>query len=199
MSAPAKLRVADRLKQIDFEANGFRARHGAQTRFIPCLILGLVLGIICANIVLEYNMLAVFNLFLAGAIFIVIANIYVQRMKLVQQATEFMNAILSSVVGQGYRFCTVVRNDGYIIYLNRGFQAMFPKFIAAGKFDLPIWGEMQGLAEADRKQIMQLIESKTAKTFVVRMTMGEATTPENVTLTVAPVDKPEGYTIIRGQ
>lgn len=190
------LRISERLNKEDFKNSGFTIRTHTPTYFLDRLFIGLSILLICFVGIYYYNVLTGFYILFGASCITALISRYLERSKRIQQASEFLNSLLSSIVGHGYRFCLVTRPNGDIIYANRDFQQCFTQFVAQDNLTMSEWGRMQDVAEGQLKELLTRISGNISNSATVTVKMEDGRT-ENITLSIEPIDYPKGYVLIR--
>lgn len=112
-------------------------------------------------------------------------------------ATEYQNMLFAEAVSLGSSFCLFVRRDGTIVYANSGLRQVFPGFGYSDAQALEGVFEQGGVPKADRDRIMGAIYGSVSDRLVFPIRQnGEE---RDYVLTVEPLTRPGGYTVIRGR
>lgn len=112
-------------------------------------------------------------------------------------ATEYQNMLFAQAVALGSNFCLFVRRDGTIVYANAGLRQAFPQFGYSEAQALEGVFEQGGVPKADRERIMGAIYSSSSDRLVFPIrSNGEE---KEYVLTVEPLQRPGGFTVIRGR
>ena len=121
------------------------------------------------------------------------------KQKIIFERSEFLNALLSSAVGAKHQFTMIVtQSEGQIVYLNNGFQALFPKMLKQEKRYLAKLLKTYSNSDVKSKTILSAVEKGTDKTVIVDVKeKGKATT--KVKFKIEPIARPSGFVMIRGE
>ncbi len=122
-----------------------------------------------------------------------------EKLKRVKQSLEFMNALFSSALGRGYRCCFVVKVTGEIVFYNRPFQSVFPAYVNQENRMFETLLNLYHIADADREKIKTLITSATEGTVTTTLRETPAGEAQAITLYLEPIERPTGFTLIRGK
>lgn len=115
-------------------------------------------------------------------------------------ATEFLNALFASALGQGYDFCLIVTQaDLRVFYLNRNFQTIFPEAVTLEECSLDLLLNMYGVAKSDQTFVLDAVKRDTSSQVKLKMKAGSEKTLGMVALSIEPVLRPSGYCLIRGR
>jgi len=113
-------------------------------------------------------------------------------------ATEFQNAMLASAVQLSTRFCLITKRDGSIVYIDPGFQKLFPQFMHGDGRTIDGLFTSAGILPDVIKKISTALERYQAER--VMMPFKDAAgniTPMIITIDVLP--RPKGYFLFRGR
>ncbi len=133
-----------------------------------------------------------------GAAFAVIAH-NLERNKKMKEALEFMNALFSSAMGKGYKFCCIVKNTGDIVFYNRPFQAIFPAYILQDTRTLKSLLNLYNLPEADRDTLTKMMAEKTEGTLATSIRAGAEKDSTPITFYLDTIERPTGFFMLRGK
>ena len=119
--------------------------------------------------------------------------------KLTLERSEFLSALFSSVLGQKHKFCMIVtQEEGHIVYLNSGFQALFPKMIETPKRTLTKLYSAYSFPADKAKLITSAVRKGTAKDVTIELATTKGKTKEKVKISIEPIARPSGFVMIRG-
>jgi len=121
-----------------------------------------------------------------------------EKMRNIKHSLEFMNALFSSSLGKGYLFCFIVKTTGEIVFYNRPFQTIFSSYVEQESRQLDKLFEVSGIPAQDRDRIKTLISS-VAEGSVETTVNQPSGTSQNVTFILEPIERPTGFTLIRGK
>ncbi len=113
-------------------------------------------------------------------------------------ASEYQSMLLAQGFGVGVGFAMIVRRDGTIVHANDGLETVFPKFNYAQSQALDGMFEQGLVRNSDRERIMNAIYSCSTERVV--FTIAEPyQEPKEYVITVEPMARPSGFSIIRGR
>lgn len=148
------------------------------------------------------------KLVLGGAICLLLGSVlytvarYLERYKKLLTATEFLSALLSSALGDGYDFVMIVKEDARkIVYLNNGFQKNFPEMLG---IEFRKLDDLLTKYEADEevsKSIVQAVKNGTAKKVSIDILTGAGNNKEksSMVFNIDPIAHPAGFCLVRGK
>ncbi len=113
-------------------------------------------------------------------------------------ATEYQNMLFAQAAALGSSFCLFVRRDGTIVYADGGLRRIFPRFNYGDAQALEGVFEEGHVKRADRERIMGAIYSSSNDRLVFPITTATGEVQEYV-LTVDPLRRPGGFSVIRGR
>lgn len=113
-------------------------------------------------------------------------------------STEYQNMLFAQAAALGSSFCMFVRRDGTIVYANDGLRRLFPHFAYSESQALEGIFEQGGVRKTDRERIMAAIYNNQSDrvVFPVKQQNGE---DKDYILTLEPLPRPAGFTVIRGR
>lgn len=122
-----------------------------------------------------------------------------EKMKKAKQSLEFMNALFSSAIGKGYKFCFVSKNTGEIVFYNRAFQAVFPAYMNQEVRSVDILFELYNVPAAARENLKNMIKNGTDGTASIELRETAATSSQTMNFHLEAIERPTGFTLIRGK
>jgi hypothetical protein len=122
----------------------------------------------------------------------------VQQHRDITLATEFQNALFSAALGLGTLFVLFVRKDGTVVYADRGFHAMYPRFTHGGQRTIDRVIDIAQISKDDGAAIVKALMETTEQRLVldVRDTGGIL---HKVVLTMDPVHWPQDFVMLRAR
>ncbi len=112
--------------------------------------------------------------------------------------TEYQNLLFSQSLALGANFCLIVKRDGAIAYANDGLKKTFGHGGYGDTLSLPTILERSGIALPDRERILGSIYNHLADRVVFPLATGHDTSKRYI-LTIEPLARPSGYTLVRGR
>lgn len=123
--------------------------------------------------------------------------IYQQRVIDLMMSTEYQNMLYSQAMVQGWTFFLLARNDGTIVYADRGVRQLFDNRYITDSQALETLFEQGGVAPDDRKRMLDAIHRGTSDRLVFPLTREGHT--QSYIMTLEPLARPHGFMIIRGR
>jgi two-component system cell cycle sensor histidine kinase/response regulator CckA len=120
------------------------------------------------------------------------------RLRDLVMATEFQNAMLASAARLSTRFCLIVKRDGSIVYIDPGFQKLFPHFMNSN--DRNIEGLLAGAGiprDMVQKIFLMLQQGENDRTLLSFRQDGGAML--QIMLSIDALPRPKGYFLLRGR
>jgi hypothetical protein len=112
-----------------------------------------------------------------------------------QKKIEFQNALFSSALGKGYRFCLIAKKDGTIVYVNNGFSALFTHHKEGG--GLEEWLTRGKVPSELRDSLFDIMERDLSATLPLTIE-GLDATHYPCLLSVESIARPKGFYLLRG-
>jgi hypothetical protein len=133
-----------------------------------------------------------------GGCFALVA-VNLEKLKRNKNYLEFMNALFSSALGKGYKFCCIVKANGEVVFFNRPFQAVFPAFLAQESRSLETLLTLYNVPQDQREMLKSLIGSNSEGSFATTIREESATSSLSLTFHVEPIERPTGFVLLRGK
>jgi hypothetical protein len=201
MTKPKNLRAIDQASFATKNRDDFIARkHGLTVKHLYALIPVIFLIAICVAALVYYNLQSASGLCVVIGFILLVSAKYSERHKKALETTEFLNALFSSTLAAGYKFCTIVKqDDGQIVYLNNGFQKMFPEMLPMPKRSLDLLFAHYPVPENKRETVTLAVRKGEKKEVPVSMVCNKSKKKTAMTLILEPIPRPAGFTMIRGR
>lgn len=191
------MRSAD--KKIDVAETGFVVRQRTPVRALTTIFMGISGCVLLIACVFYYDNLNGFYMCLIAGLLMLFISRQLETMQRIQLSTEFTNALFSSAMAKGYKFCMIVSQAGDIIYCNRPFQAMFPAFSKQDKLTIEQWFLMQEGSSVQYQNVLSLLSVPSDSNVAVTLRGGENEAQQSMHLLIEPIEFPKGYVLIRGK
>lgn len=190
------VRASDRITSDDIKREDFTIRRRTPAaRMVKALFMIAVIAMGVTLIVYNNTLTGAGICVVVGAVMLGIGR-QMERVQQIQQATEFMNALFSSALGKGYAFCTVIREDGEIVYLNRSFQEMFPKFLEQKERTLQALFAKYGAQEDSVAGLLALVQQNNHGSVPVNLTLEDGSA-RSFHMMIEMIDRPAGFALLR--
>ncbi|MEZ5692123.1 MAG: hypothetical protein R3D71_10750 [Rickettsiales bacterium] len=113
-------------------------------------------------------------------------------------AAEFQNSLFASALGMNHDFTFIVaENEREIFYLDRPFQIFFPSFLKQKKRSLDFFLNMNKVSKEEQDSLSVLLKRNVTEDITVNMEIEGKSA--NIILSVEPIPRPKGFTVIRGR
>jgi PAS domain-containing protein len=122
----------------------------------------------------------------------------IQRNRDLLLSTEFQNALFTSALGSNNKFCLIVQNNYDITYMDRAFYNLFSGFIKTPYRNLESLFRYGEVAEEERNKIYAAIEHNVKESVVFTIKASDDK-PHRIFLSVEPIARPSGYTLLRAR
>lgn len=111
---------------------------------------------------------------------------------------EFENTLFSSGLTMHHKFTLISNREGVIVYMDRGFQSMFPSISRNQQQALDMMMEIGQVARDDAEKIFIAIAQRLQERMVFSMT-GKDGIPQKIILSIEPLNRPGGFVLLRGR
>lgn len=198
--AAHSIRLGDRRDLITADVKDFTVRRRTTAQQIYSLFIAAILIIVGVSIIVYNNtLLGALICFVVGSVMYFTASQF-ERLKNALQNTEFMNAMFTAALGMYHKFCVIVRQNGEIIYFDRGFQATFPHLTGGdNKRTLETWLEMYSVSYADAQTVTAMVSQGSNGKHTFPIGGGIHKKPHTITLAVEAIPRPSGFILLRGK
>lgn len=177
----------------------FVVRKRKPTLFELALIFlfALVMSVTLPVMVLDKMMLIFWLCLLLG-----IAGWYViieiQRNRDLVLATEFQNALFASALGFNNKFCLIIKREGNIVYMDSGFQKMFPDLLKERPISIAGMLKHGKAGTADKEKVFAAIE-RGVYDKVIFDVIGKDGISNRIVMSVEPIVRPAGFILLRAR
>lgn len=201
MQNPKNLRAIDQTSFYTKDRTDFKSRkHGLVASQIYSLLIALPIIAISVTF-LVYNNMIMGSLvcLVVGTLLYVVAK-QLERHKKALETTEFLNALFSSALGSEYKFCIIVKkDDGRIVYLNNGFQKVFPEMLPIADRTIESLLQLHNVNEISQKEVIQSIKKGVSKEIDLKIGTGKDNKKSNLSFVIEPISRPAGFCLVRGK
>jgi len=111
---------------------------------------------------------------------------------------EFQNAIFASAVQIDTNFCMVMYKDGSIVYINQGFQDMFPAFMQTDSRTVYGLFKAENFPSHIQTQILHALEKNIHTELLLPLSDIHGNIV-NIAVKIDAINRPFGYFIMRGK
>lgn len=113
-------------------------------------------------------------------------------------STEYQNLLFAQSLTIGCSFCFIARSDGTIVHASDAITKVFPSFDYARSRSLQGVFEQGVVRTSDRERIMAAIHTNTPEHLIFPIHSNRDEKKDYI-LTVDPLPRPSGFSIIRGR
>ncbi|PZP85262.1 MAG: hypothetical protein DI582_06435 [Azospirillum brasilense] len=189
------VRASDRAEFFNTSKSGFIARKTTvvnPTVHYAILVIFIVLGV--SVIVKTQSWIGIGIVLLVGFITLSL-GMALNRTKQSLQATEFMNALFSSVIAKDSKFVMISTEEGNIAYTNRAFQTHFPAFAQQASRKLAEFCSVAKLSDAQTEVLTDHVKGGKTGSLTVQAT-DEAGATHSFALNIQGIERPTGFVLI---
>lgn len=192
------------IRYTDFSANDAmrpdfmpRKRKPTPQELVLIFLAALAISIILPVFVLN-KMALIFwlSLLLAVGGWYVITEIV--RSRDLVLATEFQNALFASALGFNNKFCLIIRREGSIVYMDNGFQKMFPGAVRERVVSIAGMLRHGKVAALDKERIFSAIDKGVYDKIIFDIA-GSDNLPTRIVLSLEPIIRPSGFILLRAR
>lgn len=195
------IRFTDNILE-NIEGTGFvvRRRVPRTTQIVACFIIAFIL--ICMAYILSelwktkpvftFTLIVVISLLCWGTFRIITAT------RRLVMSSEYQNAMFASAAQIGARFCLVAHKSGSIVYIDPGFQAIFPHFVTGDSRTVTSLLTYANVPEHLARKIVSIMQKNSSETIMLPIT-GTDNNSIDIFVNIDPIARPKGYFIIRGR
>ena len=196
-----KMRASDRLAKFATKESGFVIRKHTPLQALVRLFMMITVIVAWVAALLYFHSVQGVVLPVGIGCLIFYIGRKLEAQEAIQQTTEFLNALLASAIGDGYKFCAIASRDGEIVYMNRAFQEMFSISIEQPNRDLISFLSLSSIPEDDMQKIMSLTAEGAIGTVSTTVSMGAGADrgSELLSISVCPISHPHGFVLLRGE
>lgn len=195
-----KLRAADQELFSFKNRNDIKSRsHRTNTQKVTDFIVGVAAVMAGTAVLVYYQTLIGALICLILGCTMLFHSLRTEQQKTTIERSEFLNALLSSAIGGNHKFAMIVtQTDGQIVYLNHGFQALFPKTLASEKRYLSNLLKSYSTSDAKSKSILAAVDKGTDKEVVLDI-KGKGKETSKIKFKIEQIARPSGFIMIRGE
>ncbi|MCE2927291.1 MAG: hypothetical protein LW823_06605 [Rickettsiales bacterium] len=200
MAIPQNVRASDRPELSNPAGDDFVVRRRfPSVRQMAQICLAAVI-VVFGVVILVRNDTLVGSLIcvLVGSIMLHLGR-NIEKQQKVINATEYMNALFSSALCKGYKFCFVARKDGAIVYLDRGFQEVFPDFMEQPRRELSALSEVYNLSSDVSSKLTEIVTAGSDGQLLLTAATGANKISQTMNVTCETITRPKGYVLVRGK
>ncbi len=200
MVVPKNVRASDRPELSNPQGQDFIVRRRfPSVRQMAQLCLASVIVVLGVTLLVRNDtLLGSLMCMLVGSIMLYLGR-NIEKQQKVVNATEFMNALFSCALCHGYKFCMIVRQDGEIMYLDRGFQEIFPDFMGQPKRNLEALIQTQSLPDDTANALKRALATPKDDHFAITVASGSNKVVQALSIQSEPISRPKGYVLLRGK
>lgn len=138
------------------------------------------------------------SLFIALALLCTYMILMLQRTRDMLLTTEFQNALFASALQYDRTFLLIIKNNGNIVYMDRGFQKIFPHFVKQGMLSLAKFLEHSKAEQASMEKIFSAIEHGVGNRVVCTLHDAEGHAHKEV-VSLEPIHRPSGFFVVHAR
>ncbi|MDX2073566.1 MAG: PAS domain-containing protein [Alphaproteobacteria bacterium] len=112
--------------------------------------------------------------------------------------TEFQNALFASAMGLHNKFCLIIKRDGFIVYLDRSFQRLFPEIVQSSTRTVDMLLRHGKVDQIDCDRVLSALDKGTYEKVIFDITDAQGVV-HHIVLSVEPIMRPAGFTMLRGR
>lgn len=123
----------------------------------------------------------------------------VQRSRDLLLVTEFQNALFGAAISLGTMFSLIIRKDGSVEYVDRGFRNLFPNYAKQStRRTLEEILQMASVSREDADKLYGTLSAVSPEQHVITLRDSDGMA-HKVVLIVDPLRRPQDYVLLRGR
>ena len=122
-----------------------------------------------------------------------------EKQKKMKESLEFMNALFSSAMGKGYKFCCIVKSTGEIVFYNRPFQSIFPAYVLQETRTLASLLSLYNVPTEHHDMLSNWMSQKQEGSFETTIRGAADTEATAITFHLDTIERPTGFFMLRGK
>lgn len=182
------------IKQDDFVV---RNRESTMRKFFNFCLAAVIVFMGTSFIVYNNAIVGAVICFVAG-IFTLVLGKHIEKQQGFLKASEFMNALFSSIVANGYDFTLISNQKGDVIYTNRGVGSLFPDYARVSPRNMNMLFSVIKMSNENSTRIIESIMAGKHDETTFAYTNADNVT-SSMKLSVEPIARPAGFMLIRGK
>lgn len=197
----------------DFLVREFGISSRQVVRFLITTLLIIISVTFCVSVVYRYietfdsgviehawMLYGCLTLIFVGGVLYLAAR-QVSFLKEALDATEFMNALFSSALSEGHKFCMIVAQaDSRIFYVDKAFQSLLPEVLPlANNATLDNVLDKYGVTVVERDAVLQAAKQTMPSQVKLHLQGGSDKKEYAFMVSVEPIKRPAGFCLIRGR
>lgn len=176
----------------------FMPRDRKPTAFELMLIFVFALGLsVTLPVMILDKMMLTFWLCLMLAIAGWYVIIEITRSRDLVLATEFQNALFASALGFNNKFCLIIKREGAIVYMDNGFQKMFPELIKERNVSIAGMLKFGKVATIEKEKIFAALDRGVYDKIIFDIHANNQV--HKIVMSLEPIIRPSGFILMRAR
>ena len=113
-------------------------------------------------------------------------------------ATEFQNALFASALGFNNKFCLIIKREGSIVYMDNGFQKMFPELVRERMISIAGMLKHGKVATIDKEKIFSALDRGVYDKIIFDIRTSDNQTVK-IVMSLEPIIRPSGFILLRAR
>jgi len=122
----------------------------------------------------------------------------IQRGRDLVLATEFQNALFASALGFNNKFCLIIKREGSIVYMDTGFQKMFPELLKERLISIAAMLKHGKVGTTDKEKIFAAIDRGVYDKVIFDIN-GKDGISNRIVMSIEPIVRPSGFILLRAR
>ncbi len=199
MQLKRNIRVSDTVDLLSDKNSGFYIRKRTPLQLLFFLIATSSVVVLGTYAIVYFNSKTGVALCLGIGAPLFLIGRQMENLKKLLHVGEFMNALFSSIISKKHRFILIIRNDGAIVFFNKQFQELFPESIVQPERTIKGLLTAYNVSTEHQDALLAALEKGEEARVGVIIGSGANKSPEPVSITIEPIDRPSGFLLVRGQ
>jgi two-component system cell cycle sensor histidine kinase/response regulator CckA len=113
-------------------------------------------------------------------------------------ATEFQNALFASALGFNNKFCLIIKREGNIVYMDNGFQKMFPELIRERNVSVAGMLKHGKVGAMEKEKIFAALDRGVYDKVIFDITTAGGQFSK-IVMSLEPIIRPSGFILLRAR
>jgi two-component system, cell cycle sensor histidine kinase and response regulator CckA len=122
----------------------------------------------------------------------------IQRGRDLVLATEFQNALFASALGFNNKFCLIIKREGSIVYMDGGFQRMFPDLLKERLISIAAMLKHGKVGSSDKEKVFAAIDRGVYDKVIFDI-VGKDGITSRIVMSIEPIVRPSGFILLRAR
>lgn len=113
-------------------------------------------------------------------------------------ATEFQNALFASALGFNNKFCLIIKREGSIVYMDNGFQKMFPELVRERNVTIAGMLKHGKVGMVEREKVFSALDHGVYDKIIFDIRSSDNSVTK-IVMSLEPIIRPSGFILLRAR